>query len=53
MYQEIAAKFTYFGGFSMDVHTQLQLYSVIEAHLKVAIRECSGTVRFVGEISSE
>jgi hypothetical protein len=41
---DLLAKFVYLGGFSMELHTQIQLYAVIEAHLKVTIVECSGNV---------
>lgn len=36
------AKFIYYGGFSMELHTQIQLYSVLEAHVKVTVLDCTG-----------
>lgn len=41
---EILAQLIYLGGFTMELHTQMNLYSVIEAHLKVVIKDCFGNL---------
>jgi hypothetical protein len=42
---ELMAKVMYGGGLSMELHMQIQLYAIIEAHLKVAVRDLNADVR--------
>lgn len=42
---ELLAKVMYGGGLAMELHMQIQMYAIIEAHLKVTVKDFSADVR--------